>query len=211
MLADETMNHQPLIISGSKEFIRKVLDTAIFENLPISFADEKIQNEFRRQKGKIDIERRNFISNGGKIFTKRTNSQSVTSTLKTRKLSDVTKRGFCLPTLSQLSLVSQGTDVLLQTDESGKLDSLAKNSYPNVRWDFSQHFLNLAKETTQEILNNIETKLDNVYAESHVEYINREKAFENRGGCIFHSHHLPKWAKDDPKIFLTNCKKCCLI
>ena len=112
----------------------------------------------------------------------------------------------------QLSVVSEGTDVLLQNAESGKLDSLAKNSYSNVRWDFSQHFLNLAKETTQEILQNIETKLNNVYAESHVEYINREKAFENRGGCIFHFHHLPKWAKDDPKkFFLTNCKKCCLI
>ena len=36
---------------------------------------------------------------------------------------------------------------------------------------------------------------------SHVEYINRENAFANRGGCIFHSHHLPKWAHDDPKTF----------
>ena len=83
--------------------------------------------------------------------------------------------------------------MLLQNDESRKLEQLTKNSYSNVRWDFSQHFLNLAKETTQEILNNIETKLDNVYAESHVEYINREKAFESRGGCIFHTYHLPKW------------------
>ena len=65
MLADETMKHQPLMISGSKEFIKKVLDTAIFANLPISFADKKIQNELRRQKEKIDLERRNFIANGG--------------------------------------------------------------------------------------------------------------------------------------------------
>lgn len=210
MLADETMNHKPLIISGSNDFIRQVLDTAIFENLPISFADKKIQTELRRQKEKNDIERRNFIANGGKIITNRANSQSVTSNVKTRKLEDVTKRGFCLPTLSKLSLVhseSQGTDVLLQNDESRKLDSLAKNSYSNVRWDFSNQFLNLAKETTQEILHNIETKLDNVYAESHVEYINREKAFENRSGCIFHSHHLPKWAKNDPKKFFKMADK----
>ena len=208
MLADETMKYQPLIISGSKEFIRKVLDTAIFANLPISFADKKIQSEFRRQKEKIDIERRNFIANGVKIFTNRSNSQPFTSTFKTRKLSDVTKRGFCLPTLSQLPVVhSEGTDVLLQNDESRKLDELAKNSYSNVRWDFSSKFLNLAKETTQEILQNIETKLDNVYAESHVEYINREKALENRGGCIFHFHHLSKWAKDDPKKFFEMADK----
>ena len=210
MLADETMKHKPLIISGSKEFIRQVLDTAIFENLPISFADKKIQTELRRQKEKNDIERRNYIAKGGKIYTKRPNSQSITSNVKTRKIADVTKRGFCLPTLSQLNLVhseSERIDVLLQNDESRKLDSLAKNSYSNVRWDFSQHFLKFAKRTTQEILKNIEEKLDNVYAESHVEYINREKAFENRGGCIFHSHHLPKWAKDDPKKFFKMADK----
>lgn len=204
MLADETMNHQPLIISGTNEFIKKVIATAIFDNLPVSFADKRIQNEVRRLKEKKDIERRNFIAKGGKIFTKRTNSQPLTSNVKTRKLSDVTKRGFCLPTLSQLPMLhseSQGTDVLLSADKSRKLDNLAKNSYSNVRWDFSQHFLNLAKQTSQQILKNIEEKLDNVYAESHVEYINREKAFENRGGCIFHSHHLPKWANDDPKNF----------
>ena len=206
-LAYETMQHKPLIISGSTDFIRRVLDTAIFENLPVSFADKKIQTEFRRQKEKKEIERRNFIANGGKIFTERSNFQPVTSTFKTRKLEDVTKRGFCLPTLSHLSLVSQGTDVLLQNDESGKLDELAKNVYSNVRWDFSQHFLNLAQQTTQQILHNIEEKLDNVYAESHVEYINREKAFESRGGCIFHTHHLPKWAKDDPKKFFKMAAK----
>lgn len=77
-----------------------------------------------------------------------------------------------MPTLSQLSVVhseSEGADVLLQNDESRKLDALAKRINKNVRWDFSQQFLNLAKQTTQEILKNIETKLDNVYAESHVE------------------------------------------
>ena len=68
LLVDETMNHKPLIISGSNDFIRKVLDTAIFENLPVSFADKKIQTEFRRQKEKKEIERRNFIANGGKIL-----------------------------------------------------------------------------------------------------------------------------------------------
>lgn len=44
-------------------------------------------------------------------------------------------------------------------------------------------------------------------AESHLQYINREEAFTNRGACIFHSHHLPKWAKDDPKIFFKGADK----
>jgi hypothetical protein len=98
-----------------------VIESAIFSSLPISFADKRIQNELRRQKEKREIERRKFIANGGKIFTKRANFQSVTSNVKTRTLRDVTKRGFCLPTLSKLNLVhseSESTDVLLSADES---------------------------------------------------------------------------------------------
>ena len=210
MLADETMNHKPLIISGSNEFLRKVIDTAIFDNLPITFSDKRMQNEVERQREKNDIERRNFIAKGGKIYTERPNIQPVDQTFKTRKLSDVTKRGICLQKLSELSVVhteSKGNDVLLSADESRKLDDLAKRINNNVRWDFSNQFLNLAKQTSQQILKNIEEKLDNVYAESHVEYINREKAFEKKGGCIFHTHHLPKWAKNDPKIFFKMADK----
>ena len=54
-----------------------------------------------------------------------------------------------------------------------------------------------AIHTAQKILQHIEK----TNAQSHLEYINREKAYENRGTCIFHSHHLPKWAHDDPKKF----------
>ena len=46
-----------------------------------------------------------------------------------------------------------------------------------------------------------------ISAVQHVKYINREKAFEKRGGCIFHSHHLPKWAHDDPKKFFQAADK----
>ena len=38
-------------------------------------------------------------------------------------------------------------------------------------------------------------------AKDHFQYINREEGYKNRGGCIFHAHHLPKWAHDDPKKF----------
>ena len=54
-----------------------------------------------------------------------------------------------------------------------------------------------ALNTAQKILQHIEK----TNAQSHLEYINRERAYENRGACIFHSHHLPKWAHDDPKKF----------
>ena len=57
----------------------------------------------------------------------------------------------------------------------------------------------LAVETAQKILERMEKK--QIIAQEHVEYINRERAFEKRGECIFHAHRLPKWAHDDPKKF----------
>ena len=57
----------------------------------------------------------------------------------------------------------------------------------------------LAVETAHKILERLEKK--QTVAESHVEYINRERAFAKRGECVFHAHRLPKWAHDDPKKF----------
>ena len=44
---------------------------------------------------------------------------------------------------------------------------------------------NFALHTAQKILKHIEK----INAQSHLEYINRERAYENRGACIFYSHH----------------------
>ncbi len=60
-----------------------------------------------------------------------------------------------------------------------------------------------AINTAQKILQHIEK----TNAQAHLEYINRERAYENRGACIFHSHHLPKWAKNDPKKFFQAADK----
>lgn len=57
----------------------------------------------------------------------------------------------------------------------------------------------MAVETAQKILERMEKK--QIIAQEHVEYINRERAFEKRGECIFHAHRLPKWAHNDPKKF----------
>ena len=60
-----------------------------------------------------------------------------------------------------------------------------------------------ALDTAKKILKHIEK----TNAQSHLEYINRERAYENRGACIFHAHHLPKWANDDPKKFFQAADK----
>lgn len=57
----------------------------------------------------------------------------------------------------------------------------------------------LAVQTARKILERVQKK--QTEAQAHVEYINRERAFAQRGECIFHAHRLPKWANDDPKKF----------
>ena len=120
VLASHLMNHQPLIIHGSDDFKKAVLKTAILQDLPISFDDLTMQNDFLRYK-EVD--------------------------------------------------------------------------YPD-RKKFALH-------TAQKILQHIEK----TNAQSHLEYINRERAYENRGACIFHAHRLPKWAKNDPKKFFQAADK----
>ena len=120
MLAYETMNNQPLIINGSEEFKKAVLKTAVLQDLPISFDDLTMQNDFLRYK-EID--------------------------------------------------------------------------YPDRK--------KFAINTAQKILHHMEK----TNAQSHLEYINCERAYENRGACIFHSHHLPKWAKNAPKKFFQAADK----
>ena len=63
------------------------------------------------------------------------------------------------------------------------------------------------KKFALDTANKILRHLEKTNAQSHLEYINRERAFENRGACIFHSHHLPKWAKNDPKKFFQAADK----
>ena len=202
MLANETMNHQPLIICGSPTFKKAILNAALSSNLSVTFDDKLFQNEFQKQKEQLENDRKKFVANGGVIFNKRPIPQSLTSPISAKTIETATTNGLCLPTLSKLNMVHsepKSTDLFLSPDESRKLEQLSKNCCNNVRWDFSVERKKLAKWTAEKILERIDEKLDHVFASSHVEYINREKAFKNRGGCIFHSHYLPKWAKNDPK------------
>ena len=125
-----------------------------------------------------------------KIIIKRPNIKPAVAANHAKRVEDATKEGFRLPTLSELVYPkSRGTDVLLQTDELNDLDEYARECNKRVRWDFSAEQKRLAKLTAKKILNNVTKAMEEQSAISHVEYINRERAFAHRGGCIFHAHH----------------------
>ena len=201
-LADKIMNHQPLIFSGSSNFKQSIMQVVLDFNLDISFADTLMQNEFVRRKEIIQNERKIFISNGGILISKRPSSTKIFSPIHSKTVEDAKKVGLNLLTISDLNTLPQlENDISLSEEEKIELEKLARDSYKNLRFDFSDERKKFAKWTADKILQRIHKNQSLLSAESHLEYINRENAFAHRGGCIFHAHHLPKWAKDDPKNF----------
>ncbi|MBQ8698666.1 MAG: MobA/MobL family protein [Schwartzia sp.] len=68
-------------------------------------------------------------------------------------------------------------------------------------WSLGDALIKQVIETANQILANLQKELERTYAYSHIQYINREAAFQQRGGCIGKGHFLPAWAGDDPKKF----------
>ena len=94
-------------------------------------------------------------------------------------------------------------DELLQ-NKFQKLLEMKNFSADNI---LSAEQLDLVEQTTNKILQNLDDLKIKTSASSHFEYINREKAFKNRGDCIFTQHHLPNWANDNPKNFFKAADK----
>lgn len=204
ILTDKTMNHQPLVISNAPNFKKSVLEVALLADLDISFADKLLQDAFVSRKENLKNDQKNFIKNGGYLITKRPTPKNIFSPAHTQTVEDVTKVGLNLRSIADLKSIpslSAEDDISLSEEEKNELEQLAQDSYQNLRFDFSHERKNLAKWTADTILQRLDESFDYISAHSHIEYINRENAFAHRGGCIFHSHHLPKWAKDDPKNF----------
>lgn len=121
-------------------------------------------------------------------------------------VTEIARTGWSLPALSGRNVVlsRRQPDVLLSHDESLQLQRRIRrrqNALPKLRWDVSVARKNAVEASVNEILHNLQYHLDKTFASSHVQYINRESVFEQRGGCVYKAHHLPKWAKDNPLNF----------
>lgn len=91
--------------------------------------------------------------------------------------------------------------MLLQNNIINMLEHRRRELNSHVRWNNRNGRGRLIRDTAGRIISNIEKSEDKVHAFSHVEYINREAAFEKKGGCIYTDNRLPKWAKNDAKKF----------
>lgn len=200
MVAQQTLKG-PLIIKGSERFKQKCVKAAAIAELPIEFQDLNLQTKFLHLKERQDNARKNF---NGKIVRRKLNgfpkphSIDVSATILKAPTIET------LPSLRELSqryLVPDGhgeSGVLVPGHEYDELADERSPSAPPVRWNISGERRRRAEKIAGQILNNINLS---VAAERHVEYINREKVFEKRGGCVYTSNRLPAWAKGSPNKF----------
>ena len=204
MVAKETMT-EPLIVNGSLAFKAKCIHAALLSDLPVTFKDANMQSILEKKRKEKQDERERFREQGGRtIIRKNIPKPDV----------DENQRGNAkaasigtLPTMRQLPKLSvdgtrsEDAALLVSSDEGSQLGYDGASSNPSVRWDLSDGRKQYARGTARRILDNIESNMDAIYAQRHVEYINREKAYSERGDCIYKQHHLPKWAKDSPSVF----------
>ena len=101
MLAAETMGHQSLVINGTPDFHKTVLEVALQDNLPISFQDKLMQRAFEQKKVDRENERKKFVANGGTIITRRPNYSPHISPAHAKTLEEAKKAG-----ISQLRSIS---------------------------------------------------------------------------------------------------------
>lgn len=126
---------------------------------------------------------------------------------------EIAQRGWCLPSLSGGNLVLSGRnpDMLLSANARRQLQRRVRrrerNALHQLRWSVSSSRKNAIMQVADEIGRNLQKHLNKTFASSHVQYINRESIFEQRGGCIGKDHHLPAWANDEPIRFFAFADK----
>lgn len=207
MVAQKTMKG-PLEIKGSDNFKQKCVMAAVTADLPISFLDARLQSQLTQKRKDIQNERERYEANGGRIIRKSSGRVQQSDPITARKSILSAPTTGTVPSLYKLSqrhLVVDGSskfDVLVQADAYDQLVNTGTSSAAIVRRDFSRGRRRRAELTAAKILKNIEMNADTVTsAAAHVEYINREKAFKKKGGCIYTAHRLPRWANDSPNKF----------
>lgn len=194
-------------LAGSHKFKEQAIRVAAEYNLSVHFTDEKTEKAVQEKKEELESERELFRQKGGKILYPRKLSEYNSSGIGAGEKSISQLTTFDISSLRELSercLDGSGqrdASVLLHDSARGKLEELRAESTPPVRWNLSRSRRRAIEQTTTAILDNVENFKESISAAAHVQYINREAAFQKKGGCIYTSNRLPKWAQGDPKRF----------
>lgn len=211
MVADETM-HAPLIITGSDTFKAKCVIAAIQAKLPITFQNPQMQTALLQKKEELENERSKLQSETGVRFRRIRDFRKSNLNRHTKRLQETPSLAaiphvHALPVGQLDASQDKQPSMLLQESESDKLVNRKSDTNADLRRSLQQtgrrrriyrafetNRRDRVEGTVRAIIKNIEKNMDKVYAESHVEYINRQKAFAQKGGCIYSKSRLPAWA-----------------
>ena len=205
-VAAETYKGEDVILRGSNAFKEKAITSIIKFNLDIQL-DEESKKLLLTKMEDEENERREFRLTGGKFIKRGTTKKYDTLINNGRRRTLSQSVSLSPPSLRTLPKRNVGnnepgiTPMLLQNNIINMLEHRRSELNSHVRWNNRNGRGRLIRDTAGRIISNIEKSEDKVHAFSHVEYINREAAFEKKGGCIYTENHLPKWAKNDSKKF----------
>lgn len=217
-----------LSFRGKKKFQEKIYTATSALHLPLSFASSKDEAAVAKKRKDDTDEREGFEQSGGRYIRpsipdeyrgnpeKRRKPRVGRSAIRRRvptfsesyalhpAKGEASERGRRVPALSGRDMdVSRSPRMLLPPDARHELQRRFKREYDTVklRWDVSLHRRREIERVAREVEKNMQENLGRTYAASHVQYINRESAFKQRGGCLFTASHLPKWANGNAQVF----------
>lgn len=220
LVSRETLN-APLVLEGSDTFKEKCILAAADMEVPFVFADKKWDTLYRKQKEAKEDARKRFTDEGGRFSEPHRVAGQSDAKRSRVKLSEAPAASAVprlreLPKLAVADGESAHAPVLLPGDQHDELgvgrpesDAVLRRSLHRRerRLDYERGRRRRREDAARSILKNIEGAMDNVYALSHVEYIDRENAFAKKGGCVYKSNRLPQWAKGSPNAFFRAADK----
>lgn len=182
-----------------------------------AYRNERAKCTTRFLAGSRELRRRDHARTGIPIPYPQPSTEKTLTTRKRLRVSVLPQRPLAIHQTTRANLLLHGTErVLLDDERTKQRNSMRRDidgdgtrpdfniraaASPRPRWNLGAERRKNAEETAKRILINLRETLDRTYAYSHIQYINREAAFQKRGGCIGKGHSLPKWAQDDPKRF----------
>ena len=208
-------------LNGNQKFLAKTVIAAAQGELNLSFKEQHIQNFYQKEQEKYgqlrslgERDKRNNFTDYDSIFQQYTERDS--STIFSEP--SITSPGNDLSILSSSSMDAgklQADMYMQRNADENSLPYRGKEIHSELRpllsdstttrkstqFIIPEYRKRSLKEAARRIIYKIDNELNVEDAISHLEYINREKAFKKRGGCLYTGHHLPKWAKNDPHIF----------
>ena len=204
-----------LELKGRSSFVNKAMATAVKLEVPVTWSEEYQNKVMAIMKEDYENGERDFRAAGGKYISRRiADPRKPTGRgrgkvgipephAKLDTLEALAQRGFSLPHLPQCNMVRpEGrSKLLLSRDENNHLLNKCRESTAHLRWYSLRSRRRVIDKTVNDIMVNFQKRNDDVYASSHVQYINRESIFKKRGGCLYTANHLPGWAEGNAKKF----------